>query len=177
MKKKLLAALAIVTVACFGWMSVSVASGSWDDGKSSELSPLDAWYLQEAQHTNAFEIAAGQLAVSRSTDADVREYATMLVADHQLQAANVAELAARKSVPVALVPSPVQAWVLERLSSADPLTFDYLYVTSQIGGHQEAITLTTKESNWGSDRDVRSLAQAALPVLQGHLAEAKRLTP
>jgi putative membrane protein len=177
MRKRIYIATSIIAVVCLGWTSISTASGSWNSGGSSPsaLSPLDAWYLRQAQHTNAFEIAAAQLALTKSADGDVREYASMLLTDHQQQSQAVAELAARKFVPVPTTPSPVQEWVLERLGEASPAEFDAQYISSQIGGHEEAIALTTKEATWGSDWEIRSLAQTALPVLQGHFAAASAL--
>jgi putative membrane protein len=139
-------------------------------------SPLAApMYMQMAGSSDLFEIQSGQLAQQMSQNMAVRNFGSMLVAHHtstsnQMMAA--ARAAGLTPPPPALLPNH-QA-MLDQLRAAGP-NFDLAFRDAQVMAHQEALTLHQNYASGGDVPALRTVAGAAVPVVQQHLATAQAL--
>ncbi len=61
------------------------------------------------------------------------------------------------------------------LNAASNEDFDKTYANQQVDGHQEAVDLFDSYAKKGDNAALKQFAQKTLPVIQEHLAEAKKL--
>lgn len=133
-------------------------------------------FLQMAASSNQWEIQSSQVALQRSTDPAIRNFAQMIIADHQQLGAQMmaaAQAAGLPPPPQAMMPEEQQ--MLAQLQSAPAGSFDAMYRDMQIAAHQKAIGLFQNYAASGDIPTLRATASQGLPVLQKHLATAQAL--
>jgi putative membrane protein len=139
-------------------------------------SPLAApMYMQMAASSDLFEIQSGQLAQQMSQNMAVRNFGSLLVAHHthtsnQMMAA--ARAAGLTPPPPALLPN--HQVMLDQLRVAGP-NFDLAFRDAQVAAHTEALTLHQNYASGGDLPALRTVAGAAVPVVQQHLTTAQGL--
>ncbi len=133
-------------------------------------------YVAKASAADLYEIESSRIAVHRARRPAVREFAQMLVADHNRTTAQVTAAARADGInppPPAL--EPAQRTMIRQLSRVGAQGFDRAYVNQQVIAHQQALSLHRNQARGGSGNDLRRVAAAAVPVIEGHLAQARRL--
>jgi putative membrane protein len=150
---------------------------------------------------NNFEILSSELALSRSNNAAVRDFASQMVSDHGMvgQQMTALKMQVFGPGPSASLPSsplfgvnalivPVQASassgllldgrhraMLARLRSAPPALFDREYMRSQLLAHRENIALFAAYARSGRHPAFRAFAAENLPTLRQHYAHARMI--
>jgi putative membrane protein len=160
------------TIAALTFSSSAVASTH----AQAKASGLDKQELKMSMQGDLFEIAGGQLALSRSQSSAVRTLATRLVQDHTKSMADATKVAKKVGVTVPDAPSPTQQWELQVLGTMTGTTFDSQYARLEVADHQQDIEDSTTEKDDGSNSDVTKLAAQDLPMLRQHLALAQQAT-
>lgn len=139
-------------------------------------SPLAApMYMQMAASGDQFEIQSSQMALQMSQNPAVRSFANLLVAHHQAMSQNMmsaAQSAGLTPPPPALMPQHQQ--MLAQLHAAGP-NFDMAFRDAQVMAHQQALELHQNYANGGDVPALRSVASAAVPIIQQHLSAAQGL--
>ena len=133
-------------------------------------------FLALAGEADVYEITSSQLAVMRSRNPQIRQFATMLI-QHHTETSNNALAAARAAGIMAGPPvlGPVMRGQLDRLYAAGPGDFDGEYVRQQIPAHEQALALHTTYARSGDTPQLRQAAQGAIPIVEAHLAQARGL--
>lgn len=132
-------------------------------------------FLFHAGAGDIYEITSSTMALQHSRNGDVRAFASMLI-DHHTKLTNDA-LAAAKAGGVMPPPpelSPAQKGMITQLTGAGA-GFDRAYLQQQVQAHQMALALMQGYAANGDTPTLRQGAQAAVPVVQTHLAEAQRM--
>ena len=112
-----------------------------------------------------FSIETSRLALERSRDPAVRQFANVEI-DEQVKIA-----ASLGSSPGAVPPRPDQIALVQRLAATPPgRGFDQAYVRGQILGHQELLQLNSTYAQAGFDFQGSQVASASLPIIQQHLS-------
>lgn len=133
-------------------------------------------FMAQVGESDVFEISSSQVALQRSRDPRVRAYATMLIEHHTtttdtlLARAREAGLAA----PPAVL-SPGKKAMIDALYAAPPEAFDRAYLTQQVPAHEQALALHRTYADGGDVAPLRAAAQAAAPLVQRHLDDARRM--
>jgi putative membrane protein len=134
-------------------------------------------FLAHAASANAFEIQSAQLALQSGVNPATQNFANMLITDHNLMGQQVAAAAAAAHVampPPALLPADQAA--LDQLRAAGTgAAFNLAFLQAQINAHQQGIALMQNYSANGDVAGLRTVAAAAIPVMQRHLAMAQSL--
>ncbi|CAG4917263.1 DUF4142 domain-containing protein [Paraburkholderia saeva] len=139
----------------------------------TRLSTADQQFMQDAAQAGATEIAASKLALKNSNDAQVRKFASQMIADHTKLARNLDVIAEKKGLKS---PPSADSAVTGKLQGLKGADFDKAYIADvAVGGHQKAVELFQKESESGGDAQLKAAATKALPVIQHHLAMAQQL--
>ena len=139
-------------------------------------SPLAAPnYMAMAASGDQFEIQSSQMALQMSQNPAVQSFARLMIAHHQAMSANLmsaAQSAGLTPPPPTLMPQHQQ--MLQQLQAAGP-NFDQAYKDAQIMAHQQSLELHQGYANGGDVPALRSVASAAVPIVQQHLASAQNL--
>ncbi|MBR7967038.1 DUF4142 domain-containing protein [Burkholderia cenocepacia] len=135
---------------------------------------IDAEFVDKAGMIGKVERQAGQLALDRSSNADVKAFARRMVDDHARIADELRRIGAQKGVPVQtrmLVDPEVTA-----LRAKDGRAFDAAYVAlAGPRAHEAAVRLYETEAKEGRDPQLRAFAARTLPTLNAHLSAARQL--
>lgn len=133
-------------------------------------------YTRMAASSDQFEIQSGQLALQMSQNPAVRQFAQMLIEHHQQTTAQLATAAQSAGLPV---PPPAMtgahAQMLANLRGAPMGSFDMAFRDAQIQAHQEALGLHQNYAANGDIPALRTVAGAAVPVIQQHLNMAQSM--
>ncbi|WP_260600132.1 DUF4142 domain-containing protein [Sphingomonas endolithica] len=133
-------------------------------------------FLFLAGESDIFEISSSQIALQRSQSPDVRRYAVMLIQHHTLTT-NQALAAAKTAgmLPPTPVLQPDERDQITRLIAVDAAGFDREYLSQQVPAHEAALALHQAYAQSGDTPQLRTVAQGAVPIVTGHLEEARKL--
>lgn len=134
----------------------------------------DEQFLMKAAEINLEEIALGNLALQKTSNADVKALAQMMVDAHTKAQADLTGLASRKSIAVPTTPTNDINSALSNMSQKSGMDFDKEYCDKMVAGHKDAIDkFENMSNNQNSDADIRNWASAMLPDLRTHLQHAE----
>lgn len=144
-------------------------------GASGTLAAQDSTFAREAMQAGMAEVKMGQLAAKNSQNEAVRKYGQRLVDDHTKANQELKQIASRKSVSIESQLSQQHQSALDRLTGLKDNEFDQAFKQQAIQDHQKVIQLFEKQSQQGSDADLKAYAQKHLPHLREHLTMAQQL--
>lgn len=145
--------------------------------KRAAKAPMtDQQFVDFAAQTDMVEANLGQLAQNNAASQDVKDYGQMLTTDHtdDFSQLHAAAKTADLTVPDAIDSAHNKTMIhpMERLHGA---AFDRTFVRNMIAGHTQAIEVYKKEATDAQNDALKTYAQAAIPVLEKHLDQAKGL--
>lgn len=143
-------------------------------GMPSPLMPVamqeagDPLFALKASQGNSTEVATSQLALAKSQDARVRQFAERMIADHTRANAELTPLGASQGVVLPKPPGVMQQATAQMLQGLQGAEFDRQYLAGQVEAHENSITLFHHEALHGQDPQLRAYANRYLPALIAH---------
>ncbi len=134
----------------------------------------DTQFLTTAMTSGTKEIQLGQLAQQKATNDDVKDYAKMLVDDHQKANDELLDVVDKAGIAVSPNTSAVEQ-ARQQLSGLSGAAFDKAFVDMMVRDHQDAINLVSQKVNGTGNGDVQKWATDTLPTLREHLQRAQEL--
>jgi putative membrane protein len=137
---------------------------------------VDRDFIVDQLEDGAAEIALGKLAAERATNPQVKEYAQMMVRDHQMAGDELKQAATRANVQVT-EPADLDndhKDVQEDLMKLSGRDFDKKYIDVMIDEHQEAVNEIERKVD-DNNVEIKAWAAKTLPKVRGHLEQAKQL--
>jgi putative membrane protein len=169
---KKLISLAFSTVVAATLTAASFAALAADSG----LSSMDKKFITKASEANLAEVAAGQIAVTNSSDPKVKAFAQQMIDDHSKAGDELNGIAQGKGVTPPVQPDMSQRHLAAKLQKMQGPDFDKKYVKDAgVSAHKDAVKLFTAEANKGRDPDVKAFAAKTLPTIQHHYQMATDL--
>ncbi len=132
-----------------------------------------ASFVKVVASSNAFEIESSKLAEQKAKDAEVKEFAKQMIADHTKAAEGLKKAAKMDGGEPSLAPK--HAAMLETLKGASDQDFEALYIDMQSGAHMEAVSLFATYAKGGDDAAVKAFAEKTLPTLEMHKMHVQKL--
>jgi len=129
----------------------------------------DAKFATSAANGGMAEVALGKLALSKSTDATIKNFATMMVTDHGKANDELAAIAKTKNITL---PATIDADHQKKLDDLAKLTrkdFDKAYVDAMVDGHKKTLDLMQDAAKNCKDADLKAFAAKTAPTVQMHL--------
>jgi putative membrane protein len=144
--------------------------GDWDRGTrgGQALGAEDEAFLVLATQIGMSEILQGQLALDRSENPLVREYARVMVLDHLYQLAAQLDLLEKYGIELPEL-TDEQIAALRTLLATPVEQFDAGYATAQVVAHEQALAVFTAQAEDGENWKVTKFARRHVPVLERHL--------
>jgi putative membrane protein len=147
------------------------------DNGAAALPTDAATFIATAAASDLFETQSSQLALGKSKNKDVRDFAQMMITDHARTTQSVKDAAAKAKLTV---PPPVLSADQQQMMAAlQPLTgddFDRTYLQQQVPAHQQALALMQNYAESGDTPALQDAARTAIPIVQKHLARLRELT-
>lgn len=180
---KKLQPIALATLLALGLASGAQAQTTTAPADSSQntstratVPEADRDFIKAAAESGHAEVQAARMAVAKSTNAEIKKYAQMLIDDHTKANAKLAQIAKSKKVSLPKEPSLMQKGKLQLLKRADGVDFDKRFAEDMgVDAHRKVIELFREEVANGRDPEVKAFAQETLPKLEQHLEMAQKL--
>jgi putative membrane protein len=133
----------------------------------------DRDFVKKAAQGGLAEIQLSQLALTKSSNQKVKDFAMRMVDEHTKAADELRSVAAKKDIafPTDLIPD--DGALMTRLTGLSGDQFDKAYMSAMVKAHETDIAAFQKEANSSSDADLKGFASATLPALREHLRMAK----
>jgi putative membrane protein len=131
-----------------------------------------------AQEINDFEIAAGRLALAKSSNPAIRAFAQRTLTEHETAASALSHSRSEAGITLAPTPGgrePRHARILDRLAVVEGVEFDAVYASAQLAAHVETVDQFGAYAQGGDNGGLRRFAQEMLPKLRLQLDHARRL--
>jgi putative membrane protein len=148
---------------------------------SAQTAPTDPQIVGIVIGANQIDIDHAKLALSKTHNQQVREFAQQMVTDHTAVLKSVHDLGAKLHVTPAESDTATglkkqadeTTAHLKTLSGAD---FDKAYVDAEVGYHKAVIQeVSTVLIPGAQNAELKSALQGAAPLFQGHLEHAEHL--
>ncbi len=145
-------------------------SGSAPSTQRTNSSPsnVDRQFVMKAAQSDMTEIKTSQLALQRSQNSKVRQFAQMMVQQHTQSSSKLKPIAAQKGVTLPTSLGTSNTALLTQLTKLSGTQFDQAYMKGQAQAHQKTEALYQKELQQGQDSDVKSFASQILPIVTEH---------
>lgn len=137
-------------------------------------------FVDNAAAGGIAEVETSKLAVEKSSSADIKSFANMMITDHTKANDELAALAKKHDIEVPDSTTLVKQ-AKEKILDLRDDSFDAAYANNQVKAHEETIALFKKEADTVTDdrtpgaTELKGFAQKMLPALQKHLDAAKAL--
>ena len=131
-----------------------------------------------AAASDMYEIESSQLAGEKAQRAEVREFAQMLVTDHQKSTADLKTAAGAADPPLTVTPAmnAEQQANMEALRGAADADFDRIYLAQQVPAHETALSMLQSYAAGGDVDGLKTWAANTATVVSGHLDRARELS-
>ncbi|MBE9200574.1 DUF4142 domain-containing protein [Nodularia sp. LEGE 06071] len=147
---------------------ISTTLGAKDSQNS--LSGVDRLYLQEAAQAGMAEVEMAKLALEKSDNQNIKQYAQQMIQDHTPLNQELMQLAQQKGITLATNIGPKYQALKAQLSELSGKNFDQAYTNEAgINGHMENLVIHTRQLQLGQDPDLQAFAVKNLPIVDAHL--------
>jgi putative membrane protein len=139
-------------------------------------------FVQAVMMNNKFEIVTGKLALERSQDPAIRDYATHVIAAHRKIGTDMKRITDRSFVNRRVTPPPVfdppHTKMHRALLVSYGPAFDRLYLSQQMQDHRELMaTLEGYTAGKNGYPPLQQFARQTIPVTREHQAMLDRIAP
>jgi predicted outer membrane protein len=136
---------------------------------------LDTHWLKADAQANVSEIGTAKWMLTQTGDVQIQALARQLIRDHTKALRADQRVARSVSVKLVLSPTPQAAWNMRELRKEVALgDVNKAYALLEVADHRMNIQAAKEEAAHGNVAPVVALARASVPVLQTHLAMARR---
>jgi putative membrane protein len=136
--------------------------------------PAPSAFVNMAAQAGMAEVEAGKVALARSQDPRIRDFAERMVADHGKANSELVSLAKTKGIDAPTRLDADHRALIASLQSKSGAEFDAAYAQHMNMDHSKAIALFEGASR-STDTDVAGFARKTLPTLKEHKQLAARL--
>lgn len=131
-------------------------------------------FMVAAAEAGLTEVKLAELALERSNSAKVKEFAQMMLKDHNAANAELMKLAQKKNVSLPSSLCMECKATYDALSKTDGRAFDSTYMQLMVKDHRAVLEKFVFQSDKGGDSVVKKWAAGKIPTLQHHLNTAEK---
>lgn len=140
----------------------------------TQLTSADQAFVTAASQIGKTEIDAGNIALQRSQNSAVKEFAQMMITEHSENYARLSGIAERDKVKIGTLDAK-HSGVVDTLRSTPAADFDRIYVGKMVQGHQDALTTFQTMAKKSDDAEIKSYADDTVIAVQKHLDHVQKL--
>jgi putative membrane protein len=130
--------------------------------------------LKTAAQDGMTEIALAKLALKKSSNNDVKQFAQKMEQDHEQADEQLSSIAQSKGLTLPPKPDAKHEAMVKSLSAKSGAAFDASYAEHMAKAHSKAVALFQAASH-SSDPDISAFAKKTLPTLEEHKQLADNL--
>lgn len=151
-----------------------------DTGAAAAPALSDANIVYILDGANQLDSAAGSIAATKGTAADVRDFGKMMMRDHHVLRASGDSLAKKLGVTPAAPAGDTHAADVQKTmsmlnSAAKGKDFDKAYIDNEVIYHQAVLQTATTAMGAAQNSELKNFIQKAAPNIQAHYDRAKAI--
>ena len=135
-------------------------------------------FIKKASMGNLFEIESSKIALKRSQNADVKQFAQQMIDDHSNVSSDLettVQNAGKNKVLIKKTLDDKHQKIIDKLQKVASKDFDKEYVDEQNDAHKDAVKLFKDYSESGDDNTLKDFATKNLPTLEDHQHKIKAM--
>jgi len=167
----LLAIAALSVAACNRGTDVEAAR----EKRQPTVTPAEQEFLMKAADANLSKIDVARLAMHKSQNPDVKDFANMIQSDDASALEDLTDLMNDKGVSLPNTLSPEMKTEIETMTALSGAELDREFANMMVAQHQKEIGMYHDQLEIAQTPDVRKYAEDLLPRLEMHLEKAERL--
>jgi putative membrane protein len=145
------------------------------EDRQPTVSPAEQDFMMKTAQAHLSEIDMARLALQKSQNPDVKDYANMIESDHTSALEDLTDLMKDKSVSQPRNLNPETKMEIERLTALSGADFDREFGNMMVADHQKAVEMFRDQVSIAQNPDVKKYAEDLLPKLEMHLEKAQKL--
>jgi len=146
-----------------------------EDANTNVVDEKDAEFAVMAANAGMTEVELGKLAATKASDPRVKEYAQMMVTDHEAANSKLTALATAKKITLPATVSEDHQKHMADMAKKSGADFDKHYMDMMVDDHNKVVDDFKKASTDAKDADIKAFATETLPTLTAHHEAAKTL--
>jgi len=163
-----------LTVVAGSLLGLAAYAQAQPQGTANRLMGADSTFVNKAAMGGMAEVKLGELAKDHASSQDVKNFGQMMVDDHSKANDELKSIAAKKNITLPSSLGAKEQALYDRLSKLNGADFDKAYMKEMVSDHCADVNEFKRESDHGSDPDVKAFASKTLPTLQHHLEVAQQ---
>jgi putative membrane protein len=141
--------------------------------ESDSIISYQEFYLKEAYIAGLFEIKASELAINKSTNTEVKEYAEVLAGINQRITNDISQMAFSRQIKLPLELSNFQQGKLQNLLNKESKDFDNEYILQLVNNQRWTADFYEKVSKESEDNEISTWAIHSLPTIKDNLEKSR----
>lgn len=128
-------------------------------------------FAKKAAVANMFEIKTSELALQRSKNPSVKDFAQTMITDHTKAGEEMKAALSKSTIKDTALPKDLDEAhqkKFDELKNAEAKDFDERYADIQEDAHDEAVSLFKDYAEDGKDANLKEFAAKTLPTLESH---------
>jgi putative membrane protein len=135
----------------------------------------DSKFATNAANGGLAEVALGKLALTKTTNASIKDFANMMVTDHGKANDELMALAKAKNITLPATVDEDHQKKMDDLTKKSGKDFDKAYVDAMVDGHNKTLDLMNNEAKDGKDAELKAFAAKTAPIVKMHLDAIKKI--
>jgi putative membrane protein len=156
------------------FLALAGASGAAMSADAERTPPAASVFVNKATLDGMTEIEAAKVALAKSKDPEIRQFAERMVKDHGKAGAELETIAKAKGLKAPKQLDSERQAALDSLKAKSGQEFDHAYAEHMNMDHSKAIALFESAAK-SSDAQLASFAEKTLPTLREHKQLAQKL--
>jgi putative membrane protein len=159
-----------------GYGAPSPATQSVNDPYQNALpAATDSDFLKSAARANMGEVSAAKLALSKSSNDQVKQFAQKMIDDHTAMEQQVQQIASSLKVTLPTEPSKADKAEAAKLQALSGPEFDKAYINAQVKDHKKVLAEMKQQNLSTQNPQVKELTGQGSQTVQEHLNMAQKL--
>ncbi|MDF5718788.1 MAG: DUF4142 domain-containing protein [Rhizonema sp. NSF051] len=141
---------------------------------NSSLNALDKEFMTKAAQSDTTEIQTSQLALKKSKDQAVKDFAQQMIQAHTNSTQELTQIAGTKGFTLPKGVGSENKPLLTKLQQTNGKSFDRAYMQGQLQAHTKTLAEYQKYIKQGQDPDLQAFAKKIAPVVAEHKQMAQK---
>ena len=159
----------MTTALTIGFAAIGLAA-------QSGLTAEEQKFVLKAAKTDEAEIALSKLALQRSSDPRIKQFAQTMVTDHTKATTMLKPIATGHNVSIPASPGPANDAKYKMLEKKSGKDFDKAYIQTMVVDHQNALQAYQSASGKVQNAELKGFISKVEPVVSHHLQMAQQLS-
>jgi putative membrane protein len=145
------------------------------ENRTPSVTPAAQDFMRKATETDLSDIDMARLALQKSHNSDVRDFASMIQNDLTAALKDLSDLMKDKGVSQPKIAPADARQDAGRMAGLAGPEFDREFINTMVADQQKAVEMFRDQIGIAMDADVKQYAEGRLPKLEMHLEKAQRL--